>query len=148
VEESAAQEGARSRRPRPAVANPTPKRREIATASCRRHRAARGLSSRGFVAGAGRSSSKVLIQSSSKVLIQKEASGKPSCARKTSLENRAESNLHAAAEERERAALADRGSVLEEDGQEMEDHTWRRAPRKRGRGAERSAAATPPEERG
>ena len=95
-------------RPRPAVANPTPKRREIATASCRCHRAAQGLSSRGFVAGAGRSSSKVLIQ--------KEASGKPSCARKTSLENRAESNLHAAAEERERAALAARGSVLEEDG--------------------------------
>ena len=57
---------------------------------CRR--AARGPSSHGFVAGAHRSSSKVLIQ--------KEASGKPSCARKTFLENPAERNLHAAAEER------------------------------------------------
>jgi len=47
-----------------------------------------------------------------------------------------------------RAALAARGSTLEEEGQEVEDHTRSRAPHKRDRGAKRSAAATPPEERG
>ena len=77
-------------RPRPAVANPPPKRREMSdrvlpSPSCR----ARPFFTR-------------LRCRSRPVLIQKEASGKPSCARKTSIENRLESNLHAAVDERER----------------------------------------------